>query len=72
MKSAGQVAVLTVLVVVVLASVSADEINHLPFRHIPRHQTLLNLPVGKDARDNYRLSKMVTQLFNKRGVNDLY
>ena len=79
MKSAGQVAVLTVLVVVVLASASrfphqpsVEETTHFAFRHLARNQTIVNLPPGEDARDHYRLTKLTERLFNKRGVNDLY
>ena len=69
------------LVVVVLAaaerrypgagSPSVDDTNHLPFRHMPHGQRIVNLPGGEDARDDYRLTKLRDQLLDKVGVNQL-
>ena len=50
---------------------SVDESNYGLFRHMGPDDTIVNLPGGQHARDDYQLSKLRDRHAGKMGVNQL-
>ena len=50
---------------------SVEELNYGLFRHLGPDDTIVNLPGGEHARDDYQLSKLQDRLSAKTGVNQL-
>jgi len=50
---------------------SVEEDNYGLFRHMGPDDTIVNLPGGQHARDNYQFSKLQERHAAKSGVNQL-
>jgi len=50
---------------------SEHEANYAALRHLGPDNTLVNLPGGQQARDQYQLEKMHQRYMEKDGVNQL-
>jgi len=76
----GRITLMVVLVLVATVLTAAErrypgpsvqESNYQMFRHLGPDDTIVNLPGGESARDEYRLNKMRDRMLNKMGVNQL-